>query len=131
MACGPSWENPRIVQVLYVGHPETIPGLFEYFGIPGILEESATSPVYKLRPNRQKLCWLLSADMTCLFHLLEVRIALNLCISMNLVEPGEIIAVAFVIVHAGSGKSRCLSVLPFVYLFSILPHESINMKENI
>ena len=49
---------------------------------------------------------------------------------MNLVVPAEIIAVAFVIVHAGSGKSRCFSVLPFVYLFSILLHESINVKVN-
>ena len=47
---------------------------------------------------------------------------------MNLVVPAVTIAVASVIVHAGSGKSRCFPVLPFVYLFSILPHESINVK---
>ena len=49
---------------------------------------------------------------------------------MNLVVPAVIIAVASVIVHADSGKSRCFSVLPFVYLFSILPRECINLKVN-
>ena len=74
--------------------------------------------------NRQKLCWLLSAGMTCLFHLLKVRIALKIRISINLVLPTMM---HFVIVHAGSGKSRCL---PFVYLFSILRRENISVKVN-
>ena len=30
--------------------------------------------------------------------------------------PAVVIAVAFVIVHVGSEKSRCVAVLPFVYL---------------
>ena len=100
------------------------------------LEEPATSQVYKLRPkNRQKLCWLLSANMTCLFHLLKVRVELKIRISMNLVVSAVIIAVASVIVHAGSGKSRCfslsylLSTSSLSYLVKVLPKVKFIIKQ--
>ena len=55
----------------------------------------------------------------------KVRVSLKIRISMNLVVPAVIIAVATVVVHAGSGMLLCLT---FVYLFSLLPRESINVK---
>ena len=58
--------------------------------------------------------------MACLLHLLKVRVALKIRISMNLVMSAVVIAVAFVIVYVGNEKSHCVTVLPFVYLFSIL-----------
>ena len=65
--------------------------------------------------------------MECLLHLLKVCVALKIRISMNLVMPAVVIAVAFVIVHIGNEKSRCVAVLPFVYLVYILMCQCINI----
>ena len=79
------------------------------------LDKSSISRFYKLCPKQTKavLAFVCRYDVS-LSPPKGTRSAENM---YNVVLPAMITAVAFVIVHAGSGKSRFLL---FVYLFSIL-----------
>ena len=81
-------------------------------------QESATSRVDKLRTKQTEamLAFVLGSDVSVSPP--KVRVPLNF------VMPAVIIAVATVVVHAGSGKFRCFSVSP-------LPTSSLSYRVKI
>ena len=91
-----------------------------------VLEKSATSIGYKLCPKQTEavLAFARRHDMSVSLPKSIIRTALKIRI---LSRHAVAIALTFAILHAGSGKSLCISILPFVYLLSILQHESTSI----